>query len=51
MKRCAQCQGKLGLDVRSRKVWNGRWGVMCAIVRLIAKLFMTMPEPKVVGTP
>jgi hypothetical protein len=26
MKRCAQCQGKLGLGVRSRKVWNGRWG-------------------------
>jgi hypothetical protein len=27
MKRCAQCQGKLGLGVRSRKVRNGRWGV------------------------
>jgi hypothetical protein len=27
MKRCAQCHGKLGLGVRSRKVWNGRWWV------------------------
>ena len=27
MKRCAQCQGKLGLGVRSRKMWNGRWWV------------------------
>src|SRR5262245_30334694 len=25
MKRCAQCHGKLGLGVRSRNVWNGRW--------------------------
>ena len=28
MKRCAQCIGKLGLGVRSRKVWNGRWWVL-----------------------
>ena len=27
MKRCAQCHGKLGLGVRSRKVWIGRWWV------------------------
>jgi hypothetical protein len=27
MKRCAQCRGKLGLGVRSRNVWNGRWWV------------------------
>ena len=27
MKRCAQCHGQLGLGVRSRKVWNGRWWV------------------------
>ena len=27
MKRCAQCQGKLGLGVRSRNLWNGRWWV------------------------
>ena len=27
MKICAQCHGKLGLGVRSRKVWNGRWWV------------------------
>jgi hypothetical protein len=27
MKRCAQCYGKLGLGVRSRNVWNGRWWV------------------------
>ena len=25
MKRCGQCQGKLGLGVRSRNLWNGRW--------------------------
>ena len=25
MKRCAQCHGKLGLGVRSRIFWNGRW--------------------------
>jgi len=25
MKRCAQCHGKLGLGVRSRNFWNGRW--------------------------
>jgi hypothetical protein len=27
MKTCAQCHGKLGLGVRSRNVWNGRWWV------------------------
>jgi hypothetical protein len=27
MKRCAQCQRKLGLGVRSRNLWNGRWWV------------------------
>jgi hypothetical protein len=27
MKRCAQCHGKLGLAVRSRNVWKGRWWV------------------------
>jgi hypothetical protein len=27
MKRCTQCHGKLGLGVRFRKVWNGRWWV------------------------
>jgi hypothetical protein len=25
MKRCAQCHGKLGLGIRARNVWNGRW--------------------------
>src|SRR5262245_43607125 len=25
MKRCAQCHGRLGLGVRSRNLWNGRW--------------------------
>jgi hypothetical protein len=25
MKRCAQCHRKLGLGVRSRNLWNGRW--------------------------
>ena len=27
MKRCAQCYGKLGLGVRFRNLWNGRWWV------------------------
>jgi len=27
MKTCVQCHGKLGLGVRSRNVWNGRWWV------------------------
>ena len=27
MKRCVQCYGKLGLGVRSRNLWNGRWWV------------------------
>jgi hypothetical protein len=27
MKSCAQCHGKLGLGVRSRNLWNGRWWV------------------------
>src|SRR5438445_5819162 len=27
MKRCAQCHGRLGLGVRSRNLWNGRWWV------------------------
>jgi hypothetical protein len=27
MKRCAQCHGRLGLGVRSRNLWDGRWWV------------------------
>jgi hypothetical protein len=27
MKRCAQCHGKLGLGVRFRNLWDGRWWV------------------------
>jgi hypothetical protein len=27
MKTCVQCHGKLGLGVRSRNLWNGRWWV------------------------
>ena len=27
MKRFAQCHGKLGLGVRSRNLWNGRWWI------------------------
>src|SRR5215472_12475592 len=38
MKRCAQCHGKLGLGVRSRNFWNGRWWAQLASVRLIAKV-------------
>ena len=55
MKRCAQCHGKLGLGVRSRKVWNGRWWVHVRIVRRIVRPFInwsdTTPAPTVAGTP
>jgi hypothetical protein len=27
VKRCVQCHRKLGLGVRSRNLWNGRWWV------------------------
>jgi hypothetical protein len=27
MKICAQCHGKLGLGVRARNIWDGRWWV------------------------
>ncbi len=27
MKRCDQCDGKLGLGVKFRNLWNGRWWV------------------------
>jgi hypothetical protein len=27
IKSCAQCYGKLGLGVRARNLWNGRWWV------------------------
>jgi hypothetical protein len=27
MKRCAQCGGKLGLGVKFRNLWNGRWWI------------------------
>jgi hypothetical protein len=27
MKKCAQCNGKLGLGVRFRNWWNGQWWV------------------------
>jgi hypothetical protein len=27
MKRCALCHGRLGLGVRFRNIWNGRWWV------------------------
>jgi hypothetical protein len=27
MQECAQCRGKLGLGVRSRNFWNGRWWI------------------------
>jgi hypothetical protein len=27
MKRCAQCHRRLGLGVRCRSFWNGRWWV------------------------
>jgi hypothetical protein len=25
VKTCFQCQGKLGLAIRARNLWNGRW--------------------------
>jgi hypothetical protein len=27
MQECAQCHGRLGLGVRSRNLWNGRWWI------------------------
>jgi hypothetical protein len=27
MKQCAQCHGKLGLGLRARNLWNGRWWI------------------------
>ena len=27
MKTCVQCQGRLGLGVRSRNLWTGHWWV------------------------
>lgn len=27
MKRCAQCGGKLGLGIKFRNLWNGKWWV------------------------
>ena len=36
MKRCALCHGKLGLGVRYRNLWNGRWWVHPDFVPLSA---------------
>jgi len=27
MQECAHCHGRLGLGVRSRNLWNGRWWI------------------------
>jgi cytochrome c len=35
MKTCALCHGKLGLGIRFRNIWNGRWW---AHVRLVGSL-------------
>jgi hypothetical protein len=42
MKISAQCHGKLGLGVRARKVWNGRWWVYLAFVRPDVKRFIRL---------
>ena len=55
MKRCAQCHGPLGLGVRSRNVWNGRWWDHVRYCSSIARPFMswsdTTPAPTVADTP
>jgi len=55
MKRCAQCHGKLGLGVRSRNLWNGRWWAL-ASARLVAKVntswsVTTLTLNSIAGTP
>ncbi len=44
MKRCAQCHGKLGLGIRARNVWNGRWWLHVRFVRRIVKLFTSWSD-------
>jgi hypothetical protein len=51
MKRCAQCHGKLGLGVRARKVWNGRWWVQRRIVRPFMSWSDPALAPTLAGTP
>jgi hypothetical protein len=46
MKRCALCHGKLGLGVRYRNLWNGRWWVHTRFCRLIA-WSNTTPTPNI----
>ena len=54
MKRCAQCHGKLGLGVRSRNGWNGRWWVHVRYCSTHCGPFMSWsdmtPAPNVAGT-
>src|SRR5262249_23154957 len=53
MKRCAQCHGKLGLGVRSRNVWNGRWVhvLYCSThCEALHELERSTPAPKLGAT-
>ena len=55
MKKCAQCHGKLGLGLRSRNVWNGRWWVhvrYCSVhCEALHELEPYNAVPTVAGTP
>ena len=55
MKRCAQCQGKLGLGLHSVRCGTAAGGFRCAIVRRIVRPITsssdTTPAPTVAGTP
>jgi len=44
MKRCAQCHGELGLGVRSRNLWNGRWWVHVRYCSIHCELVMRLNE-------
>jgi hypothetical protein len=55
MKRCAQCHGKLGLGVRFRNLWDGRWWVHLRFCSAHCEgnyeLAATTPTPSIAGTP
>ena|SRR6266511_886600 len=54
MKKCALCDRKLGLGVRFRSIWNGRWWVHVGFCSARCKAIYEDIEttlPKIAGTP
>src|SRR5262249_39944228 len=50
MKRCVQCHRKLGLGVRSRNFWDGRWWVHTRFCSAHCELvYVRKPPPNSVG--